>query len=65
MSLLFFGLAAAMISPDTRSSGEMVIEARTRRHPVARGTSISNIAMASMPRRRVLATRDPWDDGGA
>ena len=45
VSLSLRGLAAAMISPDTRSSGEMVIDALTRTQPAASGITSSSIAI--------------------
>ena len=54
-----------MISPDARSSGEIVSDALTRRQPVASGTSISSMTMTTSwrPRRR-RAVNPRAGDGG-
>ena len=47
------GLAAVMIWPDTVSSGETVIDARTRRQPASTGATTSiNTSRATARRRR-------------
>jgi hypothetical protein len=49
-----------MISPDTKSSGEIVIDALMRTHPAAMGTTSNSIAITNRRRRRWACSVKTW-----